>query len=350
MKISLIKSPKGRVIWFLLFVFIGFGNVHAQMEPSIFSDSSSENGLYSHPSELNFANESNLLPEPNDIIGRWDLTLTMNGKEASSWLEVKLSGISTLVGYFVGDDGSARPVSRVNYSNGKYTFSIPPQWQNSDKDLIFEGSLEAGRLMGTIQHPSGNSYAFVGERAPSLVREKQPSWGPTVQLFNGKDLSGWHADKSVNQWKVKDGILISEKSGANLITDDKFEDFKLRVIFRYPEGSNSGIYLRGRYEVQIQDDFGKEPSNVLFGGIYGFLTPNEMAAGKAGEWQDYEITLIGRRLTIVANGKTIICDQIIPGITGGALDSKEGLPGPLMLQGDHGPVEFKLIELIPAVY
>jgi hypothetical protein len=75
------------------------------------------------------------------------------------------------------------------------------------------------------------------------------------------------------------------------------------VEFRYPKGSNSGLYLRGRYELQIQDDIGQEPSNILFGGIYGFLTPNEMAAKPAGEWQTYEITLIGRRLTVVANGK-----------------------------------------------
>jgi hypothetical protein len=82
--------------------------------------------------------------------------------------------------------------------------------------------------------------------------------------------------------------------------------------------------------------------------VYGFLTPNEMAVKPAGEWQVYDITLIGRRVTVVANGKTIINDQIIPGITGGALDSKEGEPGPIFLQGDHGPVEYRNIVIIPA--
>ena len=374
MKILTKKTSVRPYVWIFTLLIFGLGTAQAQVNASIFIGSSvnsefqspSPNILIAEPildeNEMadimlnsNAADDSSregfsLLPEPNDIIGRWNLTLDMNGKEAPSWLEVKLSGISTLVGYFVGDDGSARPVSKVNFENGKYSFSIPPQWQVSNNDLKFEGTLESGKLVGTIHHPSGSKYAFVGERAPSLVRDKKPSWGQSIKLFNEKDLSGWHADKSENQWVVKDGILTSDKSGANLITDAKFEDFKLNVQFRYPEGSNSGIFLRGRYEVQIQDDYGQEPSNVLFGGIYGFLTPNEMAAGKAGEWQNYEITLIGRRLTIVANGKTIICDQIIPGITGGALDSKEGLPGPIMLQGDHGPVEFKLIELVPAVY
>ncbi|RZS98241.1 3-keto-disaccharide hydrolase [Cecembia calidifontis] len=288
--------------------------------------------------------------ESKDLIGRWNITLDMDGREAPSWLEVKLSGFKVLVGYFVGDDGSARPISQVHFDNGKVHFSIPPQWQDSNKDMKFKGSLTQGKLNGTIQYPNGKRYPFVGERAPALVREKEPTWGTPIALFNGRDLSGWHADKDQNQWEVKNGILTSSKSGANLISNEKFEDFQLLVEFRYPEGSNSGIYLRGRYEVQIQDDYDKEPSNVLFGGVYGFLTPNEMAAGKAGEWQTFQIKLIGRRLTVVANGKTVICDQIIPGITGGALDSKEGLPGPIMLQGDHGPVEFRKIELVKAVY
>lgn len=287
----------------------------------------------------------------SDIIGTWNITMDMgNGKQAPSWLEVKQSGIRVLVGHFVGDDGSARPISKVHFDNGRVSFTIPPQWQDTDKDLVFEGRVADGKISGTITHPNGGEFSFVGERAPSLVREKAPVWGTAVDIFNGKDLKGWHADKPENQWIVNDGILKSPKSGANLITDAKYDDFKLMVEFRYPEGSNSGIFLRGRYEVQIQDDYGKAPSNVLFGGIYGFLTPNEMAAKKAGEWQSYEITLVGRRLTVVANGKTIICDQIIPGITGGALDSHEALPGPIMLQGDHGPVEFRKIQLIPGSF
>jgi len=99
--------------------------------------------------------------------------------------------------------------------------------------------------------------------------------------------------------------------------------------------------------VQVEDDYGKEPSSHLLGGIYGFLTPNEMAAKPAGEWNVYDITLVGRQVTVVANGKEIICKQIIPGITGGALDSKEGEPGPIFLQGDHGPVEYRNIVITP---
>lgn len=283
-----------------------------------------------------------------DIIGRWNLTVDVDGKKLPSWMEVKLSGYSTLVGYFVEEHGSARPVSRVNFKNNEVSFSIPPQWDPGKKDTRLKASLSNGKLTGVLTTSSGKKHSFVGERAPSLVREKQPEWGEAIELFNRKNLDGWHADKAENQWTVKDGILTSEKAGANLITDQKFDDFKLYAEFRYPEGSNSGIYLRGRYELQIEDNKGTEPSNVYYGGIYGFLTPNEMVAEGPGVWQSYEVTLIGRRVTIVANGKTIICDQIIPGITGGALDSREGEPGPMMLQGDHGPIEFKTLIITPA--
>jgi len=289
-----------------------------------------------------------LFASANDIIGRWNLTVTTENGELPSWLEVKLSGFKTYVGYFVGESGSARPISKITINDQKISFSIPPQWENTDNDLVFEGTLDKNELTGTILHPSGRKYNFKGEKAPSLIREKPVQWGTPISLFNGKDLTGWKALGMSNQWKVENGVLVNPKPGVNLMTDEKFDDFKLNIEFRYPEESNSGIYLRGRYELQIEDGRGKEPSSVYFGGIYGFLTPNEMVAGQPGEWQSYEITLIGRRVTVKANGKTIICDQIIPGITGGALDSHEGQPGPILLQGDHGVVEFRNISITPA--
>jgi hypothetical protein len=283
----------------------------------------------------------------SDIIGRWNLTVNIDGRELPSWLEVKLSGSRTLVGYFVEEHGSARPISLVNFKNNEVSFSIPPQWDPGKKDTKLKATLANGRLNGVLTTSSGKKHSFVGEPAPSLVREGTPEWGDAIALFNGKNLDGWYTDKTGNQWTVKNGILTSDKAGANLITNQKFDDFKLYAEFRYPEGSNSGIYLRGRYELQIEDNKGTEPSSVYYGGIYGFLTPNEMVAEGPGVWQSYEITLVGRRVTVVANGKTIICDQIIPGITGGAMDSKEGEPGPIMLQGDHGPIEFKTLILTP---
>ncbi len=293
-------------------------------------------------------NISSVSAQNESPIGRWDLTVDLGDKLVPSWLEVKLSGIKTLVGYFVADGGSARPISKVNFNDGKISFSIPAQWENSEKDMVFEAVLKGDKLTGTIVSSMGQRQTLTGERAPLLKRTSAVVWGEPIKIFNGLNLDGWHASKKKNQWVAENGIMKSPQSGANIITDQKFNDFKLHIEFRYPEGSNSGVYLRGRYEIQVEDNRGQEPSSTFFGGIYGFITPNEMAAKAPGEWQTYDVTLIGRRVTVVANGKKIITDQIIPGITGGALDSKEGEPGPIMLQGDHGPVEYRNIIITPA--
>lgn len=284
--------------------------------------------------------------EAKSIEGRWDMIITQNGEEKPSWLEISHSGYSTLVGRFVYLNGSARPIAEVKEKDGKFNFSIPPQWEQAKTNLEFEGKLERDKLRGTLLYTDGKTYNWVATRAPKLPYTNNPKWGKPVKLFNGRNLNGWKA-MGDNQWVVESGILKSPKSGANLVTDDKFMDFKLHIEFRYPKGSNSGIYLRGRYEVQIIDSKGLEPSNILFAGVYGFLTPNEMVAKDAGEWQSYDITLIGNRVTIVANGSSVITDQIIPGITGGALDSNEGEPGPFLIQGDHGSIELRNIVVTP---
>ncbi len=281
------------------------------------------------------------------IEGRWDITVDKGDKKVPSWLDVRHSGNRTLVGYFVSESGSARPVSKINFKEGRLSFAIPPQWEDGDNDFVLEGVLKNGSLSGMITSCDGKKYSWTGVRAPSLVRATAPVWGNPINLFNGMNTDGWYA-MGPNQWIAKNGILTSEKSGSNLVTKEKFSDFKLHIEFRYPKESNSGVYLRGRYEVQVSDSYGKSPLVDEFGAVYGFIIPTEMAAKMAGEWQVYDITLIGRMITVVANGKTIICNQEIPGITGGALDSNEGEPGPIYLQGDHGPVEYRNIVLTPA--
>lgn len=284
----------------------------------------------------------------NPIEGRWDMVISQEGEELPSWLEIRHSGSRTLVGRFVYAMGSARPISEVKMKDGKFSFAIPPQWEDGNTYMEFEGSMNGDVLKGTMLYTNGQTYNWVATRAPQLEYTKNPKWGKPIKLFNGKDLSGWQA-MGENQWIAESGVLKSPKSGSNLVSDQKFNDFKLHLEFKYPQGSNSGVYLRGRYEVQIMDSKGAEPSDVEYSGVYGFLTPSEVAAKAAGEWQEYDITLIGRRVTVVANGTTVISDQIIPGITGGALDSKEGEPGPLYFQGDHGPIEFRSIIVTPRV-
>ena len=283
------------------------------------------------------------------VLGRWDITIRMPDGERPSWLELSHSGRDVVVGQFVGIVGSARPISRVVVSGDSLHFAIPPQWESGNGDLTVDGRLTGGRLAGSMTLPDGKRYDWSGVRAPLMKRDHAPKWGTPIRLLHANDLGGWRAvGGEPNQWEVANGVLRSPHSGANIQTAQTFGDFKLHIEFRYPAGSNSGVYLHGRHEVQIQDDYGLEPANDRFSGVYGFIAPSEIAAKRPGEWQSFDITLIGRMLTVVANGKRVICDQAIPGITGGAIDSNEGAPGPLLLQGDHGPIEFRNITLTPA--
>jgi len=283
------------------------------------------------------------------VVGPWDLTLTANdGRKLPSWLEVQVSGNHVLVGRFVAVVGSARPISRLDFSHDTLRFAIPSQWEGGSDDLRFEAVLASDNLTGAVTMPDGTRLPLTGVRAPALHRAAPPRWGPPVRLFNARDLTGWHPAGGENQWKVVGGVLSNQKGGANLVTDGTYNDFKLHLEFRYPEHGNSGVYLRGRYEVQIEDpDIGTTPSEAL-GAIYGFIAPDEEVGKKGGEWQSYDITLVGRLLTVVLNGHTIISLQNIPGPTGGALDSNEGAPGPIFLQGDHGPIEYRNLTITPA--
>jgi hypothetical protein len=282
------------------------------------------------------------------MLGRWDITITTPDGPRPSWLEIERSGRDAVIGRIVGIVGSARPISRISASGDSLRFSVPPQWEDGNGDLTVEGRVQGDRLAGRMTFPDGKSYGWTAVRAPRSTPPATPVWGAPIRLLHANDLGGWRAMGSPNQWTVSNGVLTSPRSGVNIVTERTFGDFKLHIEFRYPKESNSGIYLRGRHEVQIQDDFGAEPANDRFSGIYGFISPSKIAARPAGQWQTYDITLVGRMVTVVANGKMVICNQEIPGITGGALDSNEGAPGPLYLQGDHGPIEYKNIVLIPA--
>jgi hypothetical protein len=298
----------------------------------------------------------------SELIGSWDLTISMeedqlknlglfrHGLMASDgfpgWLKVKLSGFSTLVGYYVGYEGSARPIAEIHYNadKKKYHFTIPPQWMDID-DIYFEFSLKDNQLSG-YKMLNGNKLKFTGVRAPSLERKEPAIWGNPVNLITD-NMSRWIIPEN-NKFQMIDGVMVNKEKGGNLITNQKFDDFKLSIEFRYPEGSNSGIYLRGRYEIQIEDSKGRA-DEVSIGGIYGFIAPSVNAAKKPGEWQTYEITLVGRHVTVVHNGIEVISNRPIPGITGGSLNSNEGEPGPIMVQGDHGPVEFRKFVITPSV-
>ncbi|CAN5669937.1 DUF1080 domain-containing protein [soil metagenome] len=223
---------------------------------------------------------------------------------------------------------------------------------------------DAMKLTSVKQNPEGKQVGepveFTGKRIAALPAKPDLSkvkYGEPVALLNGKDLTGWRLmdPKADNGWSVQDGVLMNrvvkekDKHFGNLRTDTEFEDFNLKLEVRTMENSNSGIYLRGIYEVQVAESFGKplDPHNM--GALYSRITPSVAAEKPIGEWQTFDITLVDRHLTVILNGKNIIDNQPVLGCTGGAMTSDEFHPGPLFLQGDHTNVDYRNIVLRPVV-
>lgn len=306
----------------------------------------------SHPTETSTQNAQANQHEAAPLLGRWDLTLKTPQREYPSWLELTEAN-GALKATIVGRWGGACAASTVGVSGGELTFASPKSG-DCDTNVSFRGKLDDGKLTGSAIGPHGTPWTWTGVRAPSLAASGTPQWGNPVSLFNGKNLDGWH-EYTVNgstakkHWKVVHGVLVSPGRGPELVTDKTFNNFKLHVEFNLEPKSNSGVYLRGRYEVQIENESADEPPSHHTGGIYGFIAPNPELPRTTGKWQTFDITLVGRKVTVVQNGKTIVNGQEIPGITGGALNSNESQPGPIYLQGsEKGHVSFRNIVITPA--
>lgn len=283
------------------------------------------------------------------FLGRWDITLKEPDHEYPSWLEIQQVD-GQLKARMVGRWGNARPLPRVDISNGTLTFVSPKEEEDSKSDMVFTGKRIDNTLSGTVNGPDGKTWQWVAEKAPALESTNAPKWGKPIPLFNGKDLAGWKTSKPGSpEWTVLNGSIVSPGHGAELVSSAKLQDFKLHVEFNCGKDSNSGVYLRGRYEVQIETESEGEPPSHHTGGVYGFLAPSPELPRSPDVWQTFDITLIGRRVTVVQNGRTIIDNQEISGITGGAVDSHEALPGPIYLQGsEKGHVKFRSIVVTSA--
>jgi len=283
----------------------------------------------------------------NPFAGRWDVTITAANDTYPGWLQLAEQDGKTEV-MVQPRSGHAHPAKfTLQGSRLMVTVAEPSERRPG---VSWELTANGDKLSG-IQKMGDQTAQVTGVRAPELKRPMPAAWTNPEPIFNGKDLSGWEplgsGDHAKNNWVAKDGALVNLEGGANLRTTRQFEDFKLHVEFNCPEQGNSGIYLRGRYEVQVScgSRLGGNPVQAL-GAVYGYLAPAVRVPAKAGEWQSYDITLVGRTVTVVLNGVTLIDNQEIPGITGGALDSKEGEPGPFYIQGDHtGGIQFRNITI-----
>jgi hypothetical protein len=284
------------------------------------------------------------------LLGRWDLTLSTPTGELPSWIEVSGVYDYPLV-VMVGLTDHATPLKTASTKGDELEFVSPKGEEGFGSDMLFKGKLVGETLQGTVTATDGTAWHWKGVRAPALTRTAPPVWGRPISLFNGKDLTGWVPRNKSDQesWKVIDSTLVKDGNGPDLLNTSKFQDFKLHIEFNCGADANSGVYLRGRYEVQVETDSIAEPGSHHTGGLYGYIAPNPEQPRKADVWQTYDITLVGRNVTVVQNGITVIDHKDIPGITGGALDSHESLPGPIYLQAsEKGRVAYRNIIITPA--
>jgi hypothetical protein len=284
-----------------------------------------------------------------EYLGRWDLTVKTPTQERPSWLEIS-NEHGRIEGLMIGLWGHATPTGEIRIKGGAIELAVPGDEGFPDGTQL-RGQLAGERLVGTAIAPNGASWTWSGHRAPTLERKGAPKWGKSVRLFDGKDLAGWtFADPTqASAWSVEGGTLVKHGRGSEIVTTASFRDFKLHIEFNCGPMANSGVYLRGRYEVQIETNAAQEPPNRRMGSIYGFIAPQPPLPATPNVWQSYDITLFGRTVTVVHDGRTIIDQREIPGITGGALNTDEGSPGPIYLQGaEDGRVEFRNIVITPA--
>ncbi len=292
-------------------------------------------------------------PTVDDYIGRWNIRITDAADTfIGGQIDVERED-GALVAGLVWRWGSYGPATRAWVEDGvlNVTRKVEAEEGEEEGEDVFEARLVDGALKGHVRYADGTTGNFEGRPAPALAATGEPQWGEPVTLFDGETIDGWSLrdPKKKMGWAVVDGELavVEPEGNADLVSETTFQDMKLHIEFNYPPDSNSGVYLRGRYEVQIVDDPETATEEHGCGALYSRIAPSVDATRPPGEWQEYDITLVGRQLKVVLNGTTIL-DGVVDGITGGAVNPFEDEPGPLMLQGDHGKVRFRNIVVTPA--
>lgn len=281
----------------------------------------------------------------NPFAGRWDIKVTTPKDTYPQWMEL-VEKDGALQVRIQPRGGNVRPAVSTRMDGGRLIIVVSAATAERP-EVVWELTASGDKFSGVQKVGDSANIQIAGVRAPALKREAPKAWTDPESLFNAKDLSGWEPilGRRQSRWSVKDGELVNDGTGANIRTTRNFDDFKLHIDFNIPERANSGLYLRGRYEIQIGADRGGQNVHEM-GSIYGFYPPARIVTAAPGTWQSFDVTLVGRIVTVIRNGIAIHENVEIPGITGGALDSDEGEPGPFYLQGDHdGVLRFRNIRI-----
>lgn len=280
------------------------------------------------------------------FIGRWDFDLQTKSGVGANWLGITDKG-GKLDIWFQPTGGHVYQVEDYKLDGSHLLLTVSPGGNGHPATTWDVQAVDGG--LKVEQKQGSETKELTGVRAPDLRRDPPAAWTKPKALFNGKNLDGWEpiGDASKSRWVVKDGVLLNEQHGANLRTTRSFEDFKLHFEVNCPEKANSGVYLRGRYELQMEyEPANTEPPERAMGAIYGRIAPSAEQPRMAGKWETFDVTLVGRTVTVVRNGVKTIDQKEIEGITGGALNADEGKPGPFYIQGDHtGGLMFRNITI-----
>ena len=284
------------------------------------------------------------LKKGSPFVGRWDFNITTPGGNRAAWLGITEKG-GALEVWYQPTGGNVYQIKEFKAEGSHLTLPLSPAAGNRPA-MTWELDAAGDKLTG-VQKRGDNTMPLTGVRAPELKRKAPKAWSKPEPLFNGKNLDGWEpiGNPANSHWTVKDGLLVNAEHGANLKTTRTFEDLKLHFEVNCPDHANSGFYLRGRYEIQLEyEPLTNNPPERRIGSVYGRIAPKVELPRKPGEWDNFDVTLVGRTLTVVRDGVTLIDRQEIEGITGGALDANEGEPGPFYVQGDHtGGLKFRNI-------
>jgi len=302
-----------------------------------------------------------LMAKDSDFNGRWNIDVKNEARGRVWWLEVTGAGSKALKGRFVGAPGGGMDdIPKIAVEGGELRFEFNRKYgvgsaeqRKVERRAVYTAKIQGGKLVGTFALDGNVVYQFTGTRAPLIRDRNDASWKPgkPVDLMNGKDLSAWNAMVPGQPlgWVVENGIAKNVAGANNLVSKETFWNFTLHAEYKLGEGTNGGIGLRGRYEVQIFEDFGKVQDTHSHGALYSRIKPAVNASKPAGEWQTMDVRLVGRWVTVVLNGQKIIDGREIEGLTAIAGNGDEANPGPFIVQGDHGPVEFRKFTVTPLV-
>ncbi|WP_146947173.1 3-keto-disaccharide hydrolase [Cyclobacterium qasimii] len=302
----------------------------------------------------------------NPFLGMWGLEVEGGGV---GWLHVNEDqGFLDAELLWIG--GSVLPVSNV-YLADENTLVVTRtniSKKSDERSHTITNTLRivktGNTLKGTMSGPRrdgeyvANFTGFLMPTMPAKPDLSKVTYGKSIALFNEKNLDGWELmnPKQKNGFKVVNGILVNDPvqpengkhiSYGNIRTNQEFEDFNLKLEVNVPKGNNSGVYLRGIYEIQVVDSYGNDLDSHNMGALYSRIEPSQAAEKPAGEWQTMDITLVDRHVTVILNGKKIIDNQPAWGPTGGAMSADVLSSGPIYLQGDHGNVSYRNIVLTP---